>query len=95
MSELYLADPTAVAGPNGELITLSNLPKSNTTRWVTSRKAQLISAIRGGLLTIEEASARYKLTLEELSEWQASFERHGSRGLKATLIQQLRHVRRA
>ena len=95
MSEVFYTDTASVVGPNGKTVSLSSLPESNTTRWVTSRKAQLISAINGGLLTVEEASARYRLTLDELAEWRASFERHGSRGLKATLVQQFRHVRRA
>ncbi len=76
-----------------DAITLDMLPPSTATRWVTSRKAQLISAIRGGLITIEEASRRYCLTIEELGEWQASFDRHGKRGLRTTFIQQYRFLR--
>ena len=95
MSELSYSDAPSVIGPKGETVTLSNLPDSNTTRWVTSRKAQVVAAIRGGLLTIEEASIRYRLTLDELAEWQASLEKHGSRGLRATFVQQYRHMRGA
>ena len=95
MSELSYADAPSVIGPKGETVTLSNLPDSNTTRWVTSRKAQVVAAIRGGLLTLEEASIRYRLTLDELAEWQASLEKHGSRGLRATFVQQYRHMRGA
>jgi hypothetical protein len=72
-----------------------SLPTSNTGRWVTRRKAQLISAIKSGILTVEEASQRYRLTLDELAQWQASFDQFGVRGLKATLVQQIRHVRRS
>jgi hypothetical protein len=93
MPQTDFSDAPSVIGPNGESLTLSSLPRTNTTRWVTSRKAQVIAAIRGGLLTLEEASARYQLTLDELSEWQASLERHGARGLRATFVQQYRHVR--
>lgn len=84
---------TGVTGPNGEPITRDSLPSSASTRWVTSRKAQLIAAIRGGIITIEEASQRYCLTIDELSEWQASFDKHGKRGLRATFIQQYRFLR--
>jgi hypothetical protein len=90
-----LADACSVVGPDGQVLTLSSLPKTNTTRWVTSRKAQVIAAIKGGLLTLEEASARYQLTLDELSDWQTSLEQHGARGLRATFVQQYRHMRRA
>jgi hypothetical protein len=93
MSEVSFAEAPGVIGTNGETITLESLPDTNTTRWVTSRKAQVVAAIRGGLLTLEEASLRYRLTLDELAEWQASLERHGARGLRATFVQQYRHVR--
>ena len=94
MSEVSYADAVSVIASRGGTITLDSLPKSNTTRWVTSRKSQLIAAIHEGLLTIEEAATRYRLTLDELTEWQAAFDRHGPKGLKATLVQQFRHVRR-
>jgi hypothetical protein len=95
MSELSYADAPSVIGPKVETVTLASLPDSNTTRWVTSRKAQVVAAIRGGLLTLEEASIRYRLTLDELAEWQASLEKHGSRGLRAIFVQQYRHIRGA
>jgi hypothetical protein len=95
MSEVSYADAASITEPNGDAITLDSLPGSNTTRWVTSRKSQLIAAIHDGILTIEEASSRYRLTLDELTEWQTAFERHGPKGLKATLVQQFRHIRRA
>ncbi len=95
MSEVYYGDSARITESKGDAITLDSLLGSNTTRWVTSRKSQLIAAINGGLLTIEEASRRYRLTLDELTEWQTAFERHGPKGLKATLVQQFRHIRRA
>jgi hypothetical protein len=42
-------------GPSGERITLRDLPRPDTVRWVIRRKAELVAAIRGGLLTLEEA----------------------------------------
>ncbi len=95
MPPIELTDALSVVGPNGQALSLSSLPKTNTTRWVTSRKAQVIAAIKGGLLTLDEASARYQLTLDELSDWQSSLERHGTRGLRATFVQQYRHMRGA
>jgi len=95
MSEVSYAGAASIAASHGGTVTLDSLPKSNTTRWVTSRKSQLIAAIHDGLLTVDEAAIRYRLTLDELTEWQAAFDRHGSKGLKATLVQQIRHIRRA
>lgn len=93
MSQMVDDHQDRVIGPDGEIVTWASLPASSTTRWVTKRKAQLITAIRGGLLTVEEACKRYRLTIDELSEWQAAFDRHGSRGLKVTFLQQHRFLR--
>jgi Protein of unknown function (DUF1153) len=95
VSGVSRADGPYVTGPDGGPVTLSDLPESNTTRWVTSRKALVIAAIRGGLLTLDDAAKRYSLTLDELAEWQAYFDRHGPRGLRTTFVQQYRHMRRA
>ena len=61
--------PTEVPGPLGQPITLESLPPPDTRRWVLRRKAEVIAAIRGGLLTAAEACARYRLSPEELELW--------------------------
>ncbi len=52
-------------GPSGNLLTLEDLPPSDTVRWVIRRKAELVAAIRGGLLSLEDACERYRLSEEE------------------------------
>lgn len=79
-----------VTGPNGTAIGLDDLPPPDTTRWVMRRKAEVVSAVRGGLLTADEACARWNLTLEELESWQRLIDRYGVRGLRATRLQQYR-----
>jgi hypothetical protein len=54
---------------------------------VVRRKAEVIAAIRGGLLTAAEACARYRLSPEELELWQDSIDRAGVPGLRVTRIQ--------
>ena len=76
-------------------LSLADLPPSHETRWVMSRKAKLIEAIHAGLISLEEAAERYRLTLDELTEWQNYFARHGARGLRTTFLQQYRHIRGA
>jgi len=76
-------------------LSLADLPPSHETRWVMSRKAKLIEAIHAGLISLEEAAERYRLTLDELTEWQSYFSRHGARGLRTTFLQQYRHIRGA
>ncbi len=79
--------PIEVPGPLGRAITLDSLPPPDTRRWVVRRKAEVIAAIRGGLLTAAEACARYRLSPEELELWQDSLDRAGVPGLRVTRIQ--------
>ena len=79
-----------VIGPTGAPLTLSDLPPPETQRWVIRRKAEVVAAVRGGLLSLDEACDRYKLTNEEFLAWQQSIERHGMAGLRTTRIQQYR-----
>ncbi len=80
-----------VIGPDGSPLTLVDLPPPNTRRWVIRRKAQVVAAVRGGLLTLDEACERYMLTIEEFLIWQHAIEHHGIPGLRATRGQQYRH----
>ncbi|WP_342640908.1 DUF1153 domain-containing protein [Rhodoligotrophos ferricapiens] len=79
-----------VIGPDGSPLTVADLPPPNTRRWVIRRKAEVVAAVRGGLLSIEDACNRYRLTVEEFLSWQRSIDRHGLPGLRATRIQQYR-----
>ena len=83
--------PQQVIGPLGEPLTRADLPPPNTKRWVIRRKAEVVAAVRGGLLSLEEACERYTLTVEEFLSWQSSINDHGLAGLRTTRIQQYRH----
>lgn len=80
-----------VIGPDGTPLTIADLPPKNTRRWVIRRKAEVVAAVRGGLITLEEACDRYKLSIEEFLGWQKAIERHGLPGLRATRVQQYRN----
>lgn len=80
-----------VIGPDGSPLTINDLPPASTRRWVIRRKAEVVAAVRGGLLSLDEACARYTLTVEEYLSWQASIEENGLAGLRTTRIQQYRH----
>ena len=69
---------------------LDRLPPSNTSRWVMRRKAQVVAAVRSGLLTFEEACERYTLSEEEFKSWITLLDQHGLRGLRATRMQEYR-----
>ena len=79
-----------VIGPTGAPLTLADLPPENTQRWVIRRKAEVVAAVHGGLLSLDEACSRYSLTSEEFLGWQKSIERHGLAGLRTTRLQQYR-----
>ena len=79
-----------VIGPDGSALTVADLPPRNTTRWVIRRKAELVAAVRGGLLSLEEACERYTLTIDEFLSWQRAIDRYGLPGLRATRVQDYR-----
>lgn len=84
--------PAAVIGPLGEPLTLETLPPPETRRWVTRRKAEVVAAVQGGLLTLDEACERYGLSVEELISWQRAIDRSGMQGLRVTRLQYYRGV---
>ncbi|SDZ77048.1 Protein of unknown function [Rubrimonas cliftonensis] len=68
-------------------MTLEDLPSPETRRWVASRKAAVVAAVRQGLLSEEAACARYSLTAEELDSWRSALEEHGVGALRTTRLQ--------
>ncbi|MBM3636976.1 MAG: DUF1153 domain-containing protein [Hyphomicrobiales bacterium] len=91
MTDAFRPRTKFVIGPDGSPLTIADLPPSSTRRWVIRRKAEVVAAVRGGLLSLDEACARYTLTIEEFLSWQASIDEHGLAGLRTTRIQQYRH----
>ncbi|HEY0314332.1 MAG TPA: DUF1153 domain-containing protein [Allosphingosinicella sp.] len=81
------ARPVQVIGPLGEPLTLDSLPPPSTSRWVVRRKAEVVAAVNGGLLSVDEACDRYGLTIEEFAGWQRAVDRSGMAGLRVTRIQ--------
>jgi hypothetical protein len=80
-----------IIGPNGDVITLRDLPSPSTTRWVIRRKAEVVLAVHSGMLSLEDACKRYRLTVEEFLSWKTAIERHGLLALRTTQLQQYRH----
>lgn len=79
-------------GTDGRGLRMEDLPPPNTQRWVIKRKAMVVAAVRGGLITLEEACARYSLSVEEFLSWQRAIESHGLPGLRATRVQLYRDI---
>ena len=72
-------------------IAVDELPPADTTRWTVRRKALIVAAVLGGVITIEEVCRRYDLTVEEFLSWRNTVERHGVLGLRTTRLQSYRH----
>ncbi|MEM6634903.1 MAG: DUF1153 domain-containing protein [Pseudomonadota bacterium] len=84
--------PRAVTLPDGTVMTRADLPPAETRRWVASRKAAVVRAVRSGLLTSEQALKRYDLSEEELEGWMHAVASHGETALKATALQKFRNT---
>ena len=85
------ADGTnAVIGPTGEPMTRDDLPPPTLKRWITRRKAEVVTAVRAGLIGLDEACLRYGITTEEFLSWQRLLDDHGLQGLRATRLRDYR-----
>ena len=60
-------------GPDGEQITLAQLPRRGLKRWLPRHKAMVVAAVRHGLLTFDEACKRYGPYAEDYLSWHNSF----------------------
>ncbi len=90
MSLERTARPASVIGPAGKPLTIDDLPPPNTERWVIRRKAEVVAAVRAGLISLEDACQRYRLSVDEFLSWQRLIDKHGMRGLRTTRLQQYR-----
>jgi len=72
---------------NRESGAAADLPPADTRRWSPRRKAAVVSAVRDGRISLEEACRRYKLSPEEFGAWQRAIETHGVGALRVTRLQ--------
>jgi hypothetical protein len=80
-----------VIGPDGSRLTLADLPSPDTKRWVMRRKAEIVVAVCGGLLSLDEACSRYGLNYDEFRSWQRRLDRFGLAGLSTMRTQLYRN----
>ncbi len=74
----------------GPIASLDSLPPPDTKRWVIRRKAEVVAAVRAGIISLEEACRRYTLSIEEFLSWQRLVDSHGLPGLRVTRLQDYR-----
>jgi hypothetical protein len=82
-----------VTRADGSLLTPGSLPPADTQRWVIRLKADVVMAVGGGLITMEGACSRYRLTREEFLAWQNAFEQFGLRGLSTRSAREIRRMK--
>ena len=82
----------AVVDPFGEPLTVDTLPPADTVRWVPRRKVQVVCAVRGGVISRQEACDRYGISDEELFSWERLLDDHGLRALHVTKTQHYRQA---
>ncbi|MGB0683083.1 MAG: DUF1153 domain-containing protein [Magnetovibrionaceae bacterium] len=79
-----------LTGSGGRSRSLKDLPPPDTKRWVIRRKAEVVNGVRTGVITLEEACDRYKLSVDEFLSWQRLLDDHGLPGLRTTRIKEYR-----
>ena len=77
-------------GRSRTTLALQELPNAGTKRWVIRRKAQVVAAVRSGILPLELACSRYTLSREEYLSWQDAIDRHGFGALRVTRLNDYR-----
>ena len=68
---------------DGGALTIADLPPKNLKRWIARRKAEIVAAVEGGLLSEAEACARYNISYEEFATWLNAYAQGGVPALRA------------
>lgn len=84
--------PRIVTLPDGSSLSRADLPSEKTVRWVASRKAVVVNAVKYGLLPQDEALDRYGLSPDEFESWCSAVDRFGEEALKTTSLQKFRQL---
>ncbi len=86
----YMPHNVAVRLGDGTIISLSDLPPKETTRWVASTKAAVVKVFMAGLIEREEVLDRYGLSDEEFEIWLNRYIAGGKKALKIVNIRSAR-----
>ena len=81
-----------VIGPHGNMLVMADLPPPGAKRWVTRQKAEVVAAVEGQLLSLNNACERYNMSLEEFWSWKRALKNYGLPGLRASYTQRYRNA---
>ena len=59
----------SIAAKPGSRLTLTDLPQRGSMYWTDRQKADVVTAVRSGLITFAQASEWYMLSAEEFITW--------------------------
>lgn len=59
----------SIAAKPGSRLTLTDLPNRGSMYWTDRQKADVVTAVRSGLITFAQASEWYMLSAEEFIGW--------------------------
>ena len=65
---------------------------STVRRWTVRLKAEVVRAVRGGWVPIDEVCQRYGISADELVAWERDLDRYGIPGLRTTRYQIYRNT---
>ncbi|MGF1561363.1 MAG: DUF1153 domain-containing protein [Geminicoccaceae bacterium] len=85
-----LTETTPAKPKRARPLSMSDLPATDTVRWVPRRKKLVVQAVEEGLISAEDACSRYALTPEEFGAWQRSYDSYGLQGLRVTRLNDFR-----
>ena len=88
------ANVTVMGKAPDSTISIDHLPPPDTKRWTVQRKAEVVTAVRSGRISVDEACQRYMLSIEEFDTWQRLVDMHGIAGLRTTHGQRYRGLKR-
>lgn len=74
--------PTIVRDVDGVPMNRPAILAKLRLQWTVRRKANLVLAVRGGLVTAEEARQTFDISPEELAAWGQAFDQAGLEGLR-------------
>lgn len=80
--------------PDGEILSVADLPDPGVVRWTVVRKQNVVRAVVHGLISQQEAIEKYELSEDEFLNWLQRYREFGTDGLKSTKMQAYRQPRR-
>ncbi len=93
LERLKLSRPARVIGADGKPLTLADLP-ARDARWNGRRKARVVAAVRGNLISYEQAVRRYGLSPGEYHAWESELLATLAARQRATERREFRVLRR-